>query len=182
MKAQLKTLLTSFLLLIAMCVGAFASVSEKHALGDFGSTQQYVGQNPEANQLASLESFGFFQKHASECCNATNTAVKKFPNGTFSVSDWKGYPKGEAIPQPPKNTTFRLIEGDEYAAALKAKNAANRKYRRENNIPNGYEVHEIVPVKYGGSPTDPANKYVLSADYHRKVVSPWWAKLKGSLE
>ncbi|WP_299153693.1 hypothetical protein, partial [uncultured Tateyamaria sp.] len=28
-----------------------------------------------ANQLASLESFGFFQKHASECCNATNRTV-----------------------------------------------------------------------------------------------------------
>ena len=80
MKTQLKTLFASFLLLIALCFGAFASVGEKHALGDFGSTQQHVGQKPNAIQLVSLGNFTSSAKTASECCNATNRTLTQIDN------------------------------------------------------------------------------------------------------
>lgn len=60
---------------MALCFGAKAAMPENRALGDFAAVQHYTDQNPQANQLASLESFGFFQKHASECCNAPNKGV-----------------------------------------------------------------------------------------------------------
>ncbi len=72
MKAHLKTLFASVLLLITMCLGAFAAAPEKHALGDFEITHLHLDQNPAANNLASLENFDYHAKIASECCNATN--------------------------------------------------------------------------------------------------------------
>jgi hypothetical protein len=43
------------------------------------------------------------------------------------------------------------------------------------------EIHEIHPVKYGGDPTDPANKIPLLKSDHSEV-SKWWEKLKRELE
>ncbi|AIO38835.1 adhesin HecA family domain protein [Burkholderia cenocepacia] len=34
-----------------------------------------------------------------------------------------------------------------------------------------------LPVKFGGSPTDPGNKVVLPQDLHRQQVTPWWNRL-----
>ena len=72
MKAQLKTLFASILLMLITGFGAFAAVSEKHALGDFASTQQHVGQNPSTIQLVSLGIFTNSVESTAECCNATN--------------------------------------------------------------------------------------------------------------
>jgi hypothetical protein len=36
------------------------------------------------------------------------------------------------------------------------------------------DVHEIQPVKFGGSPTDPSNKIIIDSDFHNKYVTPWW--------
>ncbi|KFC19312.1 hypothetical protein [Chryseobacterium sp. FH1] len=80
--------------------------------------------------------------------------------GLFSVADWSKYPS--ALPKP--TGPFKLLEGAEYDAARKANPGAYK----------GMEIHEIHPVKYGGSPTDPANKIAIPRDYHRKTVTPWW--------
>lgn len=40
------------------------------------------------------------------------------------------------------------------------------------------EIHEIHPVKFGGSPTDLSNKIAIPIDVHRKLVTPWWNKLE----
>ena len=37
----------------------------------------------------------------------------------------------------------------------------------------GKHVHEIKPVKFGGSPTDPANKIALDPPDHYNVTN-WW--------
>jgi hypothetical protein len=87
MKTQIKTLFASFLLLIAMCFGAFAAVGEKHALGDFAGTQQHVGQNPEAIQLVSLGNFTSSVKSTAECCNAPNRGVCSFAGDTLVLTD-----------------------------------------------------------------------------------------------
>lgn len=46
---------------------------------------------------------------------------------------------------------------------------------RRDNEPDsrGKEIFEIKPVILGGSPTDPANKTLLSRDEHIKAVSYW---------
>jgi hypothetical protein len=45
-------------------------------------------------------------------------SVPDLPEGSFSISDWSGYPEGLPKPEGP----FRLIEGSEYDAARKAAN------------------------------------------------------------
>lgn len=98
-------------------------------------------------------------------------AIAKSEIGAFSVADWTNYPA--AIPKP--TGPFKILEGAEYEAARKAANNANQALRRANpEAYKGLEIHEIHPVKYGGSAIDPANKIAIPRDYHRKVVTPWW--------
>lgn len=92
------------------------------------------------------------------------------PRGEFSVRDWSGYPSG---PAPRPAGPLRLVEGDEYRDALRAKNAANAKLHRERPEWRGKHIHEIKPVKFGGSPTDPANKVVLTPDEHKDYTRFW---------
>jgi hypothetical protein len=94
--------------------------------------------------------------------------------GSFSVSDWSGYPSGLSRPTGP----FRLLNGDEYDAARAAANSANRALREADPVAYaGKEIHEIHPVKFGGSPTDPANKIALTPGEHTSATT-WWARLK----
>ena len=66
----------------------------------------------------------------------------------------------------------------EYVAERIAKKRANAAFRRKQGlVGQPVDVHELQPVKFGGSPTDPANKVVLSRDVHRQQVTPWWNKL-----
>ena len=90
------------------------------------------------------------------------------PEGSFSISDWTGYPAGVPVPQGP----FRLLEGAEYNAARNAANKANSTFRREQGlIGEPVDVHEINPVKFGGSPTESTNKVILPRDVHRQQVT-----------
>ncbi|WLI06909.1 Hint domain-containing protein [Pseudomonas sp. FP597] len=100
------------------------------------------------------------------------------PEGSFSISDWTGYPAGVPVPQGP----FRLLEGAEYNAARNAANKANSTFRREQGlIGEPVDVHEINPVKFGGSPTESTNKVILPRDVHRQQVTPWWNQLQKDL-
>ena len=101
-------------------------------------------------------------------------AASEIKAGSFSIVDWSGYPSG--VPQP--TGLFRLIEGDEYDAARSAANAANREMRQDLSlVGKPVDVHEVKPVKFGGSPTDAANKVVLPRDLHRQEVTPWWNQM-----
>jgi hypothetical protein len=94
--------------------------------------------------------------------------------GSFSILDWSRYPTGLSRPTGP----FRLLNGDEYDVARAAANNANRTLRDAD--PAAYaskEIHEIHPVKFGGSPTDPVNKIVLTPKQHASATT-WWARLK----
>lgn len=94
--------------------------------------------------------------------------------GEFSINDWSGYPAGVPKPKGP----FRLIEGSEYGIAKAEKAAANNAYRQQNELQGQpVDVHEIQPIKFGGSPTDLANKIVLPRDLHQQQVTPWWNKM-----
>ncbi len=95
------------------------------------------------------------------------------PDGSFSISDWSGYPDGILKPEGP----FRLIEGEEYAAA---RNAANYAIRNADPSLAGKQIHEIQPIKFVGSPTDPSNKMALTPADH-STIATWWNRLMRSL-
>lgn len=95
--------------------------------------------------------------------------VKASEDGSFSITSWHGYPENGPKPDGP----FRLLEGEEYKQARKAANSANRKIHRENPEFKGKQIHEVHPVKYGGSPTDLANKIPLSPTEHYQYNNYW---------
>ena len=104
--------------------------------------------------------------------------VADLPEGSFSISNWSGYPAGVPRPQGP----FKILEGATYDAARSAANKANSAIRRvQGLVGQPVDVHEIQPVKFGGSATDPANKIVLQRDLHRQQVTPWWNQLQKDL-
>jgi hypothetical protein len=96
-------------------------------------------------------------------------------SGSFSVVDWAGYPANLPKITGPVN----LIEGAEYTAARRAADVTNNGLREGFGF-RGVEmdIHEIQPVKFGGSPTDPLNKMLLPIDLHRQVVTPFWNQLQ----
>jgi hypothetical protein len=92
--------------------------------------------------------------------------------GSVSLRDWSGYPEYVRRPKGP----FRSIEGAEYDEARRAANRINRKlHNADPGTYKGYEIHEIHPVKFGGSPDDLSNKILLSPKDHYRV-SAWWMK------
>lgn len=92
----------------------------------------------------------------------------------FNIRDWTGYPD-QIAPRP--EGSIKLLEGDEYEAAREAANRANAKLHRQNPSLEGLEIHEIKPVKFGGSPTDPLNKIYLTPEDHAQLTN-WWRALQ----
>ncbi len=102
--------------------------------------------------------------------NACPNGLPNYKRGSFSITDWSGYPSGLPTPTGP----FRLLAGAEYDAARKAANQANAALRRADPAKYiGKQIHEIHPIKYGGSPTDPANKVALPSALHATFTT-WW--------
>jgi hypothetical protein len=98
--------------------------------------------------------------------------------GSFSIVDWAKYPAGVPRPTGP----FRLLQGSEYSAARSAANSANRALRGANpSSLAGRQIHEIQPVKFGGGPTDLANKIPLTGPQHSAVTN-WWNNFQRYLE
>jgi RHS repeat-associated protein len=102
----------------------------------------------------------------------------KFPEGSFSITDWSGYPEGMARPNGP----VRILTGDEYVTARGLADETNAKIRAANGLEgSGFHIHELKPVKFGGSPTDVSNKVLLPAAEHvgpQGVHSQFWTPLQ----
>ena len=103
--------------------------------------------------------------------------LPELPEGSFSILDWSEYPEG--VPQPAG--PFRLINGEEYANLVAAKNSANQAMHRADPELAGQHIHEIHPVKFGGSPTDPANKIPLAPEVHSRFTT-WLNRLQRVLQ
>jgi len=103
--------------------------------------------------------------------------TQDYPEGSFSMHDWSGYPEGLPKPQGP----FRIVEGAEYDAARNAANAANRAIHQANPSLTGMQIHEVQPVKFGGSPVDIQNKMPLTPLEHAKVTV-WWNQFLKSVK
>jgi hypothetical protein len=74
-----------------------------------------------------------------------------------------------------------LLQGDEYNESRTAANRANRAIHNADSSLKGMHIHEIQPVKFGGSPIDMSNKIALSLSEHAKATS-WWRALQRHLE
>jgi hypothetical protein len=97
--------------------------------------------------------------------------------GSFSVADWKGYPEGGIKPAGP----FRLLEGAEYTAARNLANSTNASLRNSNpEFFKGLQIHEIQPVKFGGSPSLFSNKLFLSQPEHIQYTNFWNALMRSN--
>jgi len=94
---------------------------------------------------------------------------KTVKEGEFSVTNWNGYPKNGPKPQGP----FRLLEGKEYEGARKSANNANQAIHKADSSLKGKQIHEVHPVKFGGSPTDKANKIPLTPKEHAEYTKYW---------
>ena len=93
----------------------------------------------------------------------------------FNRLDWSEYPEGAKKPKG----YYRLLEGDEYDAARKVANDVNRNIHKMNPEYAGLQIHEIHPVKFGGSPSNWNNKVVLTPSEHAKYTVFWNRIMKG---
>jgi hypothetical protein len=141
--------------------------------GDFANAAPELAEDVES-ALASDAAPAIVDTGSSVTADATTTLA----DGSFSISDWNGYPDYLPMPEGP----FRLLKGEEYEAARSAADAANRALRAENPGLQGWEIHEIQPVKFGGSPTAIDNKFPLPPSVHRGEVTPWWNQLQRDIE
>jgi toxin YxiD len=90
--------------------------------------------------------------------------------GEFSIANWSGYPEGIPKPEGP----FRVVEGEEYTTARDLANRTNSALHRSDPAKYaGKDIHEIQPVKFGGSPTNLANKVALTRSQHAKYTTFW---------
>jgi hypothetical protein len=96
--------------------------------------------------------------------------------GEFSIIDWGGYPKGALKP----SGTFQLLDGEIYAGNRQLANASNRAIHKAFPDISPDQIHEIKPVKFGGNPTDLANKQTVSQQLHRQL-NTWWKQLQRDL-
>ncbi len=83
---------------------------------------------------------------------------------------------------PASDGTYTEYEGQEYSDARNAANSANRSIRQADpDAYSGQQIHEIKPVKFNGSPTDPANKIALSPEAHQQFTN-WWNSVMNSIK
>jgi len=126
---------------------------------------------------AALESTKPPQGRRSGSVNATGGGTPALREGSFSILDWHGYPSNQARPAGP----FRLLKGAEYNQNRRAANASNRKRHKTDASLAGKQIHETHPVKFGGSPTEPLNKTILSPAEH-STLTTWWNRLQRDLK
>ncbi|WP_252238413.1 RHS repeat-associated core domain-containing protein [Clostridium sp. VAP51] len=104
-------------------------------------------------------------------------------SGTFKIIDWSEYPD-EYVPMPNQDKTWTFLQGGDYDEARKSANKFNSNLRRSDTYykDNKLEIHEVEPVKFGGSPTDVNNKTTIQSKAHRKYVTPWWNKIRDEVK
>ena len=133
---------------------------EKHQIEEFDDPVDVYNFQVEDTHTYFIGSFGVWV-HNAECV--------VHPDGEIEITDWEGYPEG--APKP--DGKLKLLEGDDYDAARKQADAANRKYHRQHPECRGKDIHEIHPVKFSGSPTDVNNKIPLSRSEHTPYTNFW---------
>ena len=114
--------------------------------------------------------------HRWAAASAANDVT--YAEGSFSPL-YDGYPTGATTygPPVPKPPVVRLLSPEEQAVAREAANSANAANRSPAMSGGDVEVHHIQPVKFGGSPNDPANLSLLTRAEHIPFTN-WWNSLE----
>ncbi|EQB90151.1 hypothetical protein M918_01325 [Clostridium sp. BL8] len=103
--------------------------------------------------------------------NDKDEIIEDLGDGTFKIKNWDGYPNG-----PKPDGPFKILEGEKYDSARKEANKANANIHKQNPSVKGMQIHEVHPVKFGGSPTNITNKIPLTPKEHAKYTT-WWNRL-----
>jgi hypothetical protein len=149
--------------------------------GDFyeGATGRYY--NKREASILGFKTFVDFalgvMGNAAAKMSSIGAMGNKLKPGEFNIPSWEGYPEGVPKPEGPA----KLISGTDYTAARTAANKANQALHAADPSLSGLQIHEIMPVKFNGSPTDPSNKVPLAPDLHA-VVTAWWNSLMQSMQ
>ncbi|WP_428897783.1 hemagglutinin repeat-containing protein [Parelusimicrobium proximum] len=138
--------------------------------GDFNTYNQYglylkAGTGALGAVTAPISAVGMYRVGSSLFA----APVQNYPEGSFSIIKWDGYPEGAIKPTGP----FRILEGAEYQAARDSANQMNRIIHNTHPWTKGLDLHEIHPVKFGGSPTDVANKIAITRQEHNAYNAFW---------
>jgi hypothetical protein len=152
--------------------GDFEAAGEKGVVTAIVTAVTVVGVIQGLSSLSGKPPPGVGPKGA-----VAETEVTGLQEGSFSIIDWNGYPANIPKPQGP----FRLLKGAEYDAARRAADQANRVLHQQNPALNGQQIHEIHPVKFGGSPVDPGNKIPLPLKDHIPATR-WWNQLQRDIQ
>ena len=129
-------------------------------------------QQIESTAETTISSFSNTVSKASRLDEATSNVATstKATEGSFSISNWTGYPEGGVKPQGP----FRIIEGAEYKQARGAANKANKALHNSNPSKySGKQIHENHPIKFGGDPTSVSKKTPLTPLEYAKYTTFW---------
>ncbi len=147
--------------------------------GNWASAGLYaVGMIPLASDVVDGLKLGKTAvKLAEDAALITEEASVAVKEGEFSIINWKNYSENLLRPQGP----FRLIQGEEYDAARAAANQTNSAIHAADPSLKGMQIHEIQPIKFGGSPTGISNKIPLSPLEHARATT-WWRILQRMLE
>ncbi len=90
------------------------------------------------------------------------------------------FPRPDVVPYPSGDINLRT--GSVYKSARQLADRINKTLRRGFQTGQaGQDIHEINPVKLGGSPTDLANKMGLPRPLHRQVTA-WFRELQNLIE
>jgi hypothetical protein len=144
--------------------------------------EQKGADNQQSEQVINTDPDKYSNNvNAEELDNATNdqnvNEQVNLPEVTeFDILDWTDYPDGQK-PEGP----FRLLDDEEYEQARQEANNANRELHKLHPEWEDLEIHEIHPVKFGGDPTDPANKIAITPEEHAKFTA-WWNNVQRELE
>jgi hypothetical protein len=75
-----------------------------------------------------------------------------------------------------------MLEGQEYDASRNAAKRINKKlHGLDPETYKGKHIHEIHPIKFGGSPTDLTNKIALWPQDHY-ALNTWWGRFQRNVE
>ena len=153
---------------------------------DEGRIEAAEATRREAAACGSRSSAGGGERAACEVAESGSSSIVEIVDeekGTFIIKDWSDYPD-DYVPVPDQNKVWTFLEGDEYNSARDSANIFNRNMRAADPYyaNNGLEIHEIEPVKMGGSPTDINNKTAIQSQVHRRYVTPWWSKIRDEVK
>ena len=113
-----------------------------------------------------------------------DAAVANVRPGDFSIIDWSGFPEHPDIPKEVlrPRSPVRIVSTEDNASARRLAEVLHKELRRKwGLVGKDVEIHDIQPLKFGGSPTDLSNKIVLDSEFHQQV-SAWWKKLQRDIE